>query len=272
MLATIIRSCLQLTLPEISYALTPLIFLVRYHGRNIGTIISRARLGKIGTKTALGLACVVGLSSCASVSVDKSSEYATKGKPQKIYVALFATGPGKFKVDREGAELVTFKQDLQIMLQKGMVTDLNKRLLPAIPLGNEPVPVAENAWLIKGEFVTVNQGSRLLRGAIGFGAGGTKMETKVDVYDLKRSGQPPFLTFATTGGSGAEPGAVTALATDPVEIAVQAAAGSAGGVSHGVTEDAARTAREITAELSDYMYRSGWISHDQWIQPKKLDQ
>ncbi len=50
------------------------------------------------------------------------------------------------------------------------------------------------------------------------------------------------------------------------------AAGGAGGIAHGLTEDTARTAREITAELSDYMYRSGWISKDKWIEPKKLDQ
>jgi hypothetical protein len=40
----------------------------------------------------------------------------------------------------------------------------------------------------------------------------------------------------------------------------------------GLTEDTAQTAREITAELSDYMYRSGWISKDKWIEPKKVSQ
>ena len=96
------------------------------------------------------------------------------------------------------------------------------------------------------------------------------METRVYVYDLNQTTQAPFLTFSTTGGSGAEPGAITALATDPLEIAIQVAAGSAGGIAHGVTEDTARTAREVTAELSDYMYRSGWISKDKWIKPKQL--
>jgi hypothetical protein len=49
-------------------------------------------------------------------------------------------------------------------------------------------------------------------------------------------------------------------------------ASGAGGIAHGLTEDTARTAREITAELSDYMYRNGWISKDKWIAPKKADQ
>ena len=51
-------------------------------------------------------------------------------------------------------------------------------------------------------------------------------------------------------------------------IAIQAAASSAGGLAHGVSEDTARTTREITAELSDYMYQRHWITEDQWIKPK----
>jgi hypothetical protein len=222
-------------------------------------------------KSATGLALILALASCASVSVQKDAERATPQMPQKIYVALFDVAQGKFKVDREGAELVEFKQNLQAMMQMGSVTDLTHRLVSAVSTNATQGFPPENAWLIRGEFTKVNQGSRLLRGAIGFGAGGTKVETKVYVYDLNQSADTPFLTFSTTGGSNAEPGAVTAIATDPLEIAIQMAAGGAGGVAHGLTEDTARTAREITAELSDYMYRSGWISKDKWIEPKKLD-
>ena len=222
-------------------------------------------------KSVTGLGLLFALVSCASVSVQKGAEQATPHMPQKVYVAVFETTRGNFKVDRDGAELVEFKRNLQAMMQAGLVADLSHRLIPAVPTSTVQGFQPGNAWLIRGEFTKVNQGSRLLRGAIGFGAGGTKVETNVYVYDLNQSADTPFLTFSTTGGSGAEPGAITAVATTPVEIAVQAAAGSAGGVAHGLTEDTARTTREITAELSDYMYRSGWIFKDKWIQPKKLD-
>jgi hypothetical protein len=223
-------------------------------------------------KSVTRLALILTLVSCASVSVRKGTEQATPQMPQKIYIALFDTAHGKFKVDREGAELVEFKQNLQAMMQTGLVTDLTHRLILAVPTNTDQGFQPENAWLIRGEFTKVNQGSRLLRGAIGFGAGGTKVETKVYVYDLNEITDTPFLTFSTTGGSGAEPGAVTAVATTPLEIAIQASAGSAGGIAHGLTEDTARTTREITAELSDYMYRSGWISKDKWIEPKTVNQ
>ena len=208
------------------------------------------------------------LTGCASISVQPGTAVATKQKPDKVYVEAFAT-TGEFNVDRDGAELAEFKKDLQLMMTTGITVDLSKRLIPAVAADKNFHPGRENAWLIRGEFVRVNQGSRLLRGAIGFGAGATKLETKVEVYDLATGDSAPFYTFSTTGGSNAEPGAVTAIATDPLTIAIEAVAGGAGNVAHGVTEDTKRTAREITAELSDYMYRSGWISEDQWIQPKQ---
>ena len=222
-------------------------------------------------KSATGLALIMALVSCASISVEKSAEQATAQMPQKIYVADFDIANGSFKVDREGAELVSFKQNLRAMMQAASVTDLSRRLILTVPTTKEQGFQPENAWLIRGEFTKVNQGSRLLRGTIGFGAGGTKVETNIYVYDLNKNSNTPFLTFSTTGGSNAEPGAVTGAATDPVVAAIGVAAGGAGGVAHGLTEDTARTAREITAELSDYMYRSGWISKDKWIEPKKVN-
>ena len=221
-------------------------------------------------KSATGLALILALASCASISVEKTAEQSAPQMPQKIYVADFDVANGNFKVDREGTELVKFKQNLRAMMQTGSVTDLSHRLIPAVSATKEQGFQSENAWLVRGEFTKVNQGSRLLRGAIGFGAGGTKMETNIYVYDLNQNSNTPFLTFSTTGGSNAEPGAVTGAATDPVILAIGVVASGAGGVAHGLTEDTARTAREITAELSDYMYRKGWISKDKWIEPKKI--
>jgi hypothetical protein len=207
------------------------------------------------------------LVSCASISVQPGTAVATQQRPEKVYVEAFSTD-GEFNVDRDGQELVAFKKDLQAMMVAGITTDLSKRLIPAVAAPKGFHPQREKAWLIRGRFTRVNQGSRLLRGAIGFGAGGTKFETQVEVYDLSTGDNKPFYTFSTTGGSNAEPGALPSLATDPLTLVIEAA-GGAGNVAHGVSEDTNRTAREITAELSDYMYRSRWIPEDKWIKPKQ---
>ncbi len=225
-------------------------------------------LGGIGISIGLILALV----GCASISVQQGSQYATKQMPKTIYVEPFITSTGTFNVDREGQELATFKTGLQNMMTAGITEDVADKLgVTAVDARKFHPKLNENAWVIRGEFIQVNQGSRALRGIVGFGAGGTKMLTKVEVYDISGNDPKPFLTFSTTGGSNAEPGAISAIATTPLMIVIQAAASSAGGIGHGVSEDTARTARQVTATLSNYMYASGWIPKDKWIQPKAYD-
>jgi hypothetical protein len=214
-------------------------------------------------KAATGVALALALAACASVSVEEGTERSTLTMPDVIYVADFSTG-GNFDVDRTGAELATFKKNLQAMLKAGMVADLTDKLVPAAAVRKSDWTTRKAAWIVCGQFTKVEQGSRLLRGVVGFGAGGTKLETNVQVYDLASGTDTPIMAFSTTGGSGAEPGAVLALSTDPLTLAV----GGAGNIAHGLSEDAARTARVITAQLSTYMHDRRWITDERWIQPK----
>jgi hypothetical protein len=214
------------------------------------------------------LAVGLGLGGCASISVQPHSESSARAvAPKKIYIAEFSTAGANFRVDRDDQELKDFKTNLKSLMQLAMVSDLSKRLVPAENAPRVALPHV-NAWLVRGEFIRVYQGSRLLRGTIGFGLGGTKLETHVQIYDLARDDSEPFLTFRTTGGSNAEPGAISGIATDPLTLGIGLVVGGAGGIAHGLTEDSARTAREITATLSDYMFRHGMIDADKWVHPK----
>ena len=216
----------------------------------------------------LGLLTVL-TTGCSSVSVQNLNHHADSGvpleKPTAIYVLPFDTN-GEFNVDRTGADLADFKAHLQQMMSAALTTRFPTYLAPSRAITS--LPAAGNYWVVAGEFIRVNQGSRALRVGIGFGAGGTKMETRVFVYDMASGGNPPapFLTFETTGGSGAEPGLVAAM--DPVSLAVSAVSGSA----KGVTDDTLRTSRMITASLSDYMYLRGWVSKEMRLQPKMKSQ
>jgi hypothetical protein len=211
------------------------------------------------------LAVIAALSGCASVSVKQGATYAVPHMPQQIYVEGFDTTQGEWNVDRQDTDLADFQQNLQNMLSTGISTDLTNKLIPASVTSSAQSLAPQNAWVIRGEFVRVNQGSRALRAIVGFGAGGTKLETVVHVYDLQAGYSGiPFMSFATTGGSGALPGAVAS--GGPIGAAVSGVAGSAKGLTH----DAERTSRMITAQISEYMYRSGWITKDQYIAPKTL--
>ena len=86
---------------------------------------------------------------------------------------------------------------------------------------------------------------------VGLGAGGTKLETTVRVYDLSHLSKQPVLQFETSGGSNAEPGAILGGTFGALPNAVRNAG------ARGVTDDTARTAREITAMVADYYVKKG---------------
>src|SRR5471030_520166 len=133
----------------------------------------------------VGATLALALAGCASVSVKQGATYAVPQMPQQIYVEGFDTTQGEWNVDRQGPDLADFQQNLQTMLATGISTDLTNKLVPASITGSAQALPPQNAWVIRGEFVRVNQGSRALRAVVGFGAGGTKLETVVHVYDLQ---------------------------------------------------------------------------------------
>jgi len=188
------------------------------------------------------------LSGCASVSVKRevfhqASE--TPAIPEAIYVRPFVLQG--VRVDREGEKLSAFKSQFQAGFSQMLTERLSKCIAPARAIGTaDPVPHG-NAWLIEGEFTRVHQGSRALRAFVGWGLGGTKMECVARVYVLKNKGKEPLAVIETTGGSNAEPGAIFGGPFGAVPRLVM------NSVNSGVTPDTRRTARMITAALSEYL-------------------
>jgi len=204
------------------------------------------------------------LAGCASVGVRNPSEAAVSPKlPKQILVADFEADTGAFRVNRSGDELVSFQQKTASALANYLVADLSKSIVPASYQSN-PKRTRMSAWLVTGEFVRVNQGSRALRGLVGLGAGGTKLETTVRVYDLSHLSKGPVLQFETSGGSNAEPGAIVGGTFGALPNAIRNAG------ARGLTDDTARTAREITAMVADYYVKNGGQLSGKEQKPKML--
>jgi len=215
-------------------------------------------------KVFLAVGLLWGLVGCASVGVRNPAQAAANPKlPKQIFVADFDTSKGTFHVSRTGDELVTLRQKTAKVLADYLVADLSKSIVPAARQ-NGSRKIRGDAWLITGEFVRVNGGSRALRGLIGAGAGGTKMETIVRVYDLSHLSKEPVLQFETSGGSNAEPGAVLGGMFGALPNALRNAG------ARGVTDDTARTAREITAMVADYYAKNGGQLSGRSMKPKIL--
>ena len=204
---------------------------------------------------------VLMLSACASVSVrDVSVGNSSGGRPKHVYVADFETAGAEFKVGGKQTPAALKEQSTRV-LSDYLVKNISAHVAPA-SRATSMRNVPRSGWLVTGRFVRVNTGSRMLRAGVGLGAGGTKMETEVQVFDLATGKQVPFLSFGTTGGSNAMPGLLTS--TGPASAALSITTQS----MMGVTDDAARTSRMITGALSEYMHSRGWIRRGEVFEAK----
>ncbi len=192
------------------------------------------------------------LSGCGSIHTAAlpSSRVKLTPNPPHIYIAPFDISTGKWLVGREGVELVNFQEDFQTNFEHQLKVRLEK-LAPTEQRWVNDLP--DHGWMVSGQFITVFQGSRALRTAIGLGMGETTLQTNVYVYDLDVSKTQYVLAFRTgvpdtkndTGaGSGSAPSGLTVIG-EPVTTAV--------GLGSGLNLDTTRTCREIVAYLAQYM-------------------
>ncbi len=214
------------------------------------------------------------LCSCASVSL-KKVDVLTARPPAKAPAMIFVKPPTFYdaavRVDRSGARLETFEHDMQERFTRNVVRRLSRYVAPAQAVAaTAPLPRG-NHWLVTSRFDRVNQGSRLLRSFIGFGAGGTKLEMSVVVYDLSSKPPRPFLLIQTTGGSNAPPGVIGTAAYFVTGVTALFSAGNLfEGTRSGLTFDTLRSAREIAAALSEYLVERGALPPGKGLRSKRI--
>ncbi|PTY06024.1 hypothetical protein DB346_01270 [Verrucomicrobia bacterium LW23] len=231
--------------------------------------LSAVGRGRILVFILLGL-CSFAVSGCASVSVKNTQgQRDSTSKPTVIHVADFDTESGTWRVDRTGDALARLKAKISDQLANDMVKRLNKKVATAVrlPRGSS---LPSSGWLVTGRFTRVNQGSRALRALVGLGAGGTKLETEVEIRDLSLPGAPVILRTETTGGTNAEPGAMFSVTTSTATLPFQLAGGLASKSAPGLSRDTIRTSRMIVAVISQFGVNHGWIKPESGMRPKEL--
>ncbi len=211
---------------------------------------------------------LLGLTGCASVSthsLERFGEPTRKIAPEIIYVHGFDAPADVFRVDRPEDDAALLREEESQRLARNIVWRLRDRILPSSILPNNEELPRGNYWLVTGKFVRVNQGSRALRMVIGFGAGGTKVETEVEVFDLSGAVPELVMRFRTTGGSNAQPGAIANTSWWSAGLSGASLAFT------GIRFDIARTSREITASLSQELASQGILPSDKRAtRPKQL--
>jgi hypothetical protein len=217
------------------------------------------------------------LAGCASTNVTERQTYAGPKlpRPDRIIVYDFAATPEEVSAQSAlaAAQATTPQtpQDIEVgrklgaEVAKQLVVDLQNMGLPAVQAAGQPPPRV-NDIVIKGSFVTIQEGSAGKRVLLGFGSGASELKTVVEGYQMTAQGLRKLGGGEVAAGGNKTPGmvvplAVTAATANPLGLLVvggMKAYGEMSGSSE-IEGRAKATAEEIAAQLKVAAQKQGWI-------------
>ena len=156
-------------------------------------------------------------------------------------------------------------EEVAKILTENLVKEIGKLGIPTVTAAGA-TPVTGPSLQIEGQFLTVDQGNRLRRAVIGFGAGASEVRTMVQVFETTSDGRRLVEDFYTTAKSSRKPGlgpmagAGAAISTAATSAAVSSGVGLATAHSQTVEGDARNTADEIVKMLKTFFAEQGWIA------------
>ncbi len=228
----------------------------------------------------VGLA-LAGVAACARTSVqDLNVRAGGLPRPQMVVVHDFGVSAGDVSLNSGiGSRIMQMVKDTPAseeelklgrevarIVTDHLVKEINKTGMAAFP-ASATVQMVGPSLAIEGHFVSVDEGNRLRRMVIGFGAGASEVRTLVQVYETTSEGRRLVEDFYTTVKSSIKPG-MGPMAGAGAVVAAGAASSAvvSGGVgilserSQTVEADAKHTAEEIAKVLKTFFVQQGWIS------------
>jgi hypothetical protein len=223
------------------------------------------------------LPALVFLVGCSSTKITDRQAYegAKLPRPDRIIVHDFSADPadvppGSAFADKLGAAPPASEQaaagKLGALVAQKLVANLREMGLPAVAAPGQPAPQVDDI-VLRGYFVTINEGSATERVLVGFGKGDAALHSAVEAYQMTPQGLRLLgHGEVQSGGGGEMPGvivplAVVAATANPIGLVIGGAAKLTGeATGSGTIEGAAkRTADEISAQLKVAAEGQGWI-------------
>ena len=222
---------------------------------------------------------------CGPTSVQSTGATFGNPRPQRILVYDFAVTPDEVKLDQGiSAELTRYISDGSSMSAR-TADEIKIGHAVANAVSIELVQklrgygfVAERAlgWpsrtgvtmLIKGQFVSIDEGNRTERVVLGLGTGRTSVQVNVQLYELTAQGMTTIDRLQADAKSGYKPGmglmlGVGGLAGNLVTAAVVSGVTTAGSEMSWATveADGKRLANNVAKNLCQYFVAQGWIPY-----------
>jgi len=233
-------------------------------------------------RSSFAMACLftlIAVVGCASTEVTERDSYVGDEKiarPDRIVVHDFAATPADVPADSvlagryaehntpQTAEELEAGRKLGAQVAQELAAGIRDMGLPAVRAAGEPAP-RNGDIVIRGYFVSIDEGSAGKRILIGFGSGAAELRTVVEGYQMTDEGLRPLGSRELEAGGGKVPGvlvpvAVVAATGNPVGLIVGSAAHLVGETgSETLKGTAKRTAEEIAEELRVPFEKQGWI-------------
>jgi hypothetical protein len=146
-----------------------------------------------------------------------------------------------------------------------VVAELREAGLPAVQTAGQPAPQNEDI-VIRGYFVSADEGSAAKRVLVGFGSGNAELMTAVEGYQMTSQGLRLLGSGQVKSAGAKMPGVVLPLAVmaataNPIGLVVGGTVKVAGEATGSDTIEGAakRTADEIAEQLIEAAKKHGWI-------------
>lgn len=231
------------------------------------------------SRTAPWLFALVVLTGCASTNVTERQAYTGEklARPDRIIVHDFAATPADVHAestlpsDSAGAATPQTAEDVEVgrklgaEVAKQLVADLQGMGLPAVQAAGQPPPRVGDI-VIKGSFVSVEEGRAGKRVLVGFGSGASDLRTVVEGYlmtseGLRKLGGGEVASEGSKMPGMVAPLAVAAATANPIGLLVVGGMKLHGEMTGSSTIEgrAKSTADEIAAQLKVAAEKQGWI-------------
>lgn len=232
------------------------------------------RAGSVGLALALCAACATTNITNRKVANEQIA------RPDRLIVHDFAITPAEVPAESAladdpapskplSAEELAAAHELADAVAKQLVSRIDEMGVHAVRADGEPPPRTGDV-VLRGAFLSIDEGSTVKRLAVGFGYGAAELRTHVEGFLMTENGLHRLGSGdVSSGGAGKTPGmavplVVTLATANPIGLVVGGAVKGVGELSgHDTIEGAGkRTADAIADELKKRFEAQGWIAPD----------
>ena len=236
-------------------------------------------LGKSMLTIVWCLLALVVFAGCASTEVIRSQPLVNEMLPRPTHIWIYDLAATPADVPRDSAfadpsyrpsqpqtsEEIAAGRQAGAQVAATLVEQIRDMGLPAERASRQTRPQT-NDLVIRGYFVSLDEGSATQRIAIGFGSGSSQLKTAVEAYQMTAKGLRRLGSAKVDAGGNKSPGAELGvvgfiITANPVGLIVgggMKAYGEASGRSK-VEGRAKATAKAIAGELKPQFEQEGWI-------------